>query len=197
MQHSNVLEGSGPRHALSRMLNASARRLRRGPREQEQEQEPDREEVQDEGLDAEMEEDWTPFQRTVEEMMESGTTSGAGGSRPPPRGSEGMGAEQTSRRRQTTELWLVDKEMGGGPIDPCVIPSYGGHIARFIWEGHPEREELRGHTRGGVCNSLNKILGWLKPDVMQKIDGCGLLHLSRIMYRSLDMQLLAAFVERW
>ena len=103
MQPSNVVEGSGPRHALSRMLNASARRLRRGPREQEQEQEPDREEVQDEGLDAEMEEDWTPFQRTAEEMMESGTTSGAGGLRPPPRGSEGTGAEQTSRRRQTTE----------------------------------------------------------------------------------------------
>ena len=40
------------------------------------------------------------------------------------------------RRSQSTDAdWIITSPQPGGPIDTRLIPSYGGHIARVIYEG--------------------------------------------------------------
>ncbi|XP_021742236.1 protein MAINTENANCE OF MERISTEMS-like [Chenopodium quinoa] len=86
--------------------------------------------------------------------------------------------------------------MPGGPSDGSVIPSYGGHVARRIWEGKP-RGVLKCYNLTNACEAL---VGWKKtalPFMQARIDATGLGHLPSCMFKHIDMPLISAFVERW
>ncbi|KAL2905052.1 Protein MAINTENANCE OF MERISTEMS, partial [Bienertia sinuspersici] len=57
------------------------------------------------------------------------------------------------RRKGEDDSWLVKEPVPGGPTSGDVIPSFGGHIARAIWEGR-SRIPLKCHVRSKVCGEL-------------------------------------------
>ncbi|XP_021776086.1 protein MAIN-LIKE 1-like [Chenopodium quinoa] len=86
--------------------------------------------------------------------------------------------------------------MLGGPEDGTVIPSFGGHMAAYIWGGQ-ERNVLRCLSRTQLCSALVTWRGRLAQEHLELIDGSGLSHLRGIMFRRFDWPLISAFVERW
>ena len=45
-------------------------------------------------------------------------------------------APRGSRRTQSVDMdWLITSPQPGGPVDTNLIPSYGGHVAKLIFEG--------------------------------------------------------------
>ncbi|KAI5657511.1 hypothetical protein M9H77_26304 [Catharanthus roseus] len=83
------------------------------------------------------------------------------------------------------------KRVKGGPVDPELIPSYGGLVAGPIW---------RGQDRGLLkCRSRYMALkGWSLTDaeVVLLATGTGLMHLHSCMFQHPNSALLSAFVER-
>ncbi|XP_021768491.1 protein MAIN-LIKE 1-like [Chenopodium quinoa] len=86
--------------------------------------------------------------------------------------------------------------MLGAPEDGTVIPSFGGHVAAYIW-GTQERNVLRCLSRTRLCYALVTWRGRLAQEHLELINGSGLSHLPRIMFRRFDRPLISAFVERW
>ena len=87
----------------------------------------------------------------------------------------------------------------GGPRTPTVIPSFGGHIAHYLWESGEGYRDLK------VFRFLKRPKQW---DTVSEFDiqtrtiwpimqESGLLHLGRCMSTHFDEPLLEAFVERW
>ncbi|XP_021749204.1 uncharacterized protein LOC110714955 [Chenopodium quinoa] len=207
------IEGSGTRHAISRRLNASVRREsgRLGntvePFDRQQqygyagnwsgEQQPERsipmyssggvpspssDDEDDEASQASRDQEYDPrYYHTVH------------------RGQTGrfVSSSQTSHpSTSTAEAWVVQEAMPGGPEDGTVIPSFGGHVAAYIWGGQ-ERNVLRCLGRTQLCSELVAWRGRLAQEHLELIDGSGLSHLPGIMFRRLDWPLISAFVERW
>ncbi|KAK9743265.1 hypothetical protein RND81_03G227400 [Saponaria officinalis] len=122
----------------------------------------------------------------IEEGSGSGTGSRAGGSR-------GGGR----RQRGTDRTWLLTGGSPGGPEDPSVIPSFGGHIAYGLWlDPMLDRPVLVGYQRH---NKLRELMGWrsIDDDMRTFLDDSGLRHLGGCMLAHIDMPLISAFVERW
>ena len=45
-------------------------------------------------------------------------------------------APRGRRRSQSADMdWLITSPQPGGPVDSSLIPSYGGHVAKVIFEG--------------------------------------------------------------
>ncbi|XP_021768509.1 protein MAIN-LIKE 1-like [Chenopodium quinoa] len=86
--------------------------------------------------------------------------------------------------------------MPGDPEDGTVIPSFGGHVASYIWGGQ-ERNVLRCLSRTQLCSALVTWRGRLAQEHLELIDGSGLSHLPGIMFRRFDWPLISVFVERW
>ncbi|XP_021731891.1 protein MAIN-LIKE 1-like [Chenopodium quinoa] len=207
------IEGSGTRHAISRRLNASVRREsgRLGntaePFDHQQqygyagnwsgEQQPERsipmyssggvpspssDDEDDEASQASRDQEYNPrYYHTVQ------------------RGQTGrfFSSSQTSHpSTSTAEAWVVQEAMPGGPEDGTVIPSFGGHVAAYIWGGQ-ERNVLRCLGRTQLCSELVAWRGRLAQEHLELIDSSGLSHLPGIMFRRLDWPLISAFVERW
>ncbi|XP_021762182.1 protein MAIN-LIKE 1-like [Chenopodium quinoa] len=86
--------------------------------------------------------------------------------------------------------------MLGGPEDGTVIPSFGGHVASYIWGGQ-ERNVLPCFSRTQLCSELVNWQGRLAQEHLELIDDSGLSHLPGIMFKRLDWPLISAFVERW
>ncbi|XP_021775353.1 protein MAIN-LIKE 1-like [Chenopodium quinoa] len=96
----------------------------------------------------------------------------------------------------SAETWLVQQPMSGGPEDGTVIPSFGGHVASYIWGGQ-ERNVLRCLSRTRLCSELVNWRDRLAQEHLELIDGSGLSHLPEIMFRRFDWPLISAFVKRW
>uniref|UniRef100_A0A803KT40 Uncharacterized protein n=1 Tax=Chenopodium quinoa TaxID=63459 RepID=A0A803KT40_CHEQI len=60
--------------------------------------------------------------------------------------------------------------MPGGPEDGTVIPSFGGHVAAYIWGGQ-ERNVLRCLSRTQLCTELVTWRGRLAQEHLELIDG--------------------------
>ncbi|XP_021745471.1 protein MAIN-LIKE 1-like [Chenopodium quinoa] len=86
--------------------------------------------------------------------------------------------------------------MPGGPEDGTIIPSFGGHMASYIWGGK-ERNVWRCLSRTQLCSELVNWRGRLAQEHLELIDGSGLSHLPGIMFKRLDWSLIYAFVKRW
>ncbi|KAL2928558.1 Protein MAINTENANCE OF MERISTEMS [Bienertia sinuspersici] len=70
------------------------------------------------------------------------------------RGSSTTAARRARKwRKGEDDSWLLKEPVPGGPTSGDVIPSFGGHIARAIWEGH-SRIPLKFHVRSKVCREL-------------------------------------------
>ncbi|XP_021744410.1 protein MAIN-LIKE 1-like [Chenopodium quinoa] len=95
-----------------------------------------------------------------------------------------------------SETWVVQEPMLGGPEDGTIIPSFGGHVAVYLWGGQ-ERNVLRCLSRTQLCTELGNWCARLPQEHLELIDGSGLSHLPRIMFRRFDWPLISAFVERW
>uniref|UniRef100_A0A803M688 Uncharacterized protein n=1 Tax=Chenopodium quinoa TaxID=63459 RepID=A0A803M688_CHEQI len=70
--------------------------------------------------------------------------------------------------------------MPGGLEDGTVIPSFGGHVAAYIWGGQ-ERNVLRCLSRTQLCSALVTWQGRLAQEHLELIDGSGLSHLPGII----------------
>ncbi|XP_021774617.1 protein MAIN-LIKE 1-like [Chenopodium quinoa] len=73
----------------------------------------------------------------------------------------------------TSESWMVQEPMPGGPEDGTVIPSFGGHVAAYIWGGQ-ERNVLRCLSRTQLCTELGNWRARLPQEHLELIDGSGL-----------------------
>ncbi|KAK9697749.1 hypothetical protein RND81_08G058800 [Saponaria officinalis] len=108
----------------------------------------------------------------IEEGSGSGTGSRAGG---------GRGGGQ--RQRGTDTSWLLTGGSPGGPEDPSVIPSFGGHIACGLWlDPTLDRPVLVGYQRQ---NKLRELMGWrsIDDDMRTFLDDSGLRHLGAACWR--------------
>jgi len=100
------------------------------------------------------------------------------------------------KKKVQDDSWIVRSMMPGGPLDGSVIPSFGGHIARRIWEGE-DRKVLKCHNRHRACTVLQGWRSTLSADIRGEIADTQLGHLPDSMFPYLDMPLISAFVERW
>ncbi|XP_056689114.1 protein MAIN-LIKE 1-like [Spinacia oleracea] len=105
----------------------------------------------------------------------------------------------SKRHKQLTDdSWMVKGHTPGGPTDDSVIPSFGGHVARQIWDGVERRiEVLKCQNRSHACSTLRSWLDEFSDDLRRRVDATGLSHLPFCMFPHIDMPLISAFVERW
>ncbi|GAB2277646.1 hypothetical protein Dimus_039238 [Dionaea muscipula] len=99
---------------------------------------------------------------------------------------------QRRGRQPADGSWRLTEGVPGGPSDPSLLPSFGGHVAYAIWRGQ-ERAVLECHSRA------DRLRSWQIEDdrVMELITGSQLSHLSMSMHQHINMPLISAFVERW
>ena len=106
----------------------------------------------------------------------------------PPRG---------SRRSQSVGTsWLITSPQPG-LTDTRLIPSYGGHIAKVIFEGSERTPQiLECHSRK---KPLEAIFGLrdLSDALYDVLPATPLSRLPYIMHQHIDSALVSAFVERW
>ncbi|XP_021723134.1 protein MAINTENANCE OF MERISTEMS-like [Chenopodium quinoa] len=86
--------------------------------------------------------------------------------------------------------------MLGAPEDGSIIPSFGGHVARYIWM-EQERSVLRCLSRIKLCSDLFTWRGRQSVEDLAPIDASWLSHLPGLMFKRLDWPLISVFVERW
>ncbi|XP_057532944.1 protein MAINTENANCE OF MERISTEMS-like [Amaranthus tricolor] len=140
--------------------------------------------------------DWTIVRGHQGRFARGGPSSSAASERAggsfvdnePPRG----------RPSQSTNTdWLVTSPQPGGPTDTRLIPSYGGHIAKLIYDGSertPPILECRIRKR-----PVESIIGLrdLSVELVDFLPYTSLGRLPVIMHQHIDSALISAFVERW
>ncbi|KAI5680703.1 hypothetical protein M9H77_01930 [Catharanthus roseus] len=52
-------------------------------------------------------------------------------------------ASTQKRKKVKASDWEQTEAAEGGPIDPELIPSYGGHVAGWIWRGQASRADAK------------------------------------------------------
>ncbi|XP_021715739.1 protein MAIN-LIKE 2-like [Chenopodium quinoa] len=107
-----------------------------------------------------------------------------------------VGSGSSQPTTSSTEAWLVQEPMSGGLEDGTVIPSFGGHVARYIWIEH-ERSVLCCLSRSKLCSDLVMWRGRQSVENLEVIHGSWLSHLPGLMFKRLNWPLISAFVERW
>ncbi|XP_021719333.1 protein MAIN-LIKE 1-like [Chenopodium quinoa] len=107
-----------------------------------------------------------------------------------------VGSGSSQPTSSSAEAWLVQEPMPGGPEDGSVIPSFGGHVARYIWI-EQERSVLRCLSRTKLCSDLFTWRGRQSVEDIAAIDASWWSHLPGLMFKRLDWPLISAFVERW
>ncbi|XP_021735168.1 protein MAINTENANCE OF MERISTEMS-like [Chenopodium quinoa] len=107
-----------------------------------------------------------------------------------------VGSGSSQPTSSSAEAWLVQEPMSGGPEDGSVIPSFGGHVARYIWM-EQMRSVLRCLSRTKLCSDLFTWRGRQSVEDLAAIDASWLSHLPCLMFKRLDWPLISAFVERW
>ncbi|CAN0907461.1 Protein MAIN-LIKE 1, partial [Linum grandiflorum] len=90
----------------------------------------------------------------------------------------------------------------GGPEKIDLIPSYGGHIASYLWDEkygleYRTKSNFRFLTRIAAVDELRKDSRKLSLNAQKIVRRSGLSQLSYSMSRNLDYGLLEAFIERW
>ncbi|XP_021718613.1 protein MAIN-LIKE 1-like [Chenopodium quinoa] len=208
-----VIEGSGARHARSRRLNASVRRELGGagpseaPFHREQQYGSARtwsgEHQSD--MSAPMYSSGRVHVSDEEDDDERASHASRDSEYDPQdyravyrgdHGRYGSSSEPGEGSTSSFESWVVRGPMPGGPEDDTVIPSFGGHVAAYLWGGQ-ERNVLRCLSRTQLCTELGNWRARLSQEHLKLIDGSGLSHLPGIMFRRFDWPLISAFVERW
>ncbi|XP_021763798.1 uncharacterized protein LOC110728463 [Chenopodium quinoa] len=207
------IEGSGPRHARSRRLNASVRRELGGAGNSQAPFHHEQQygtagtwsgEHQSQGSTP-MYSSPTGVPSSDDEDEERGSQAAGDAQYDPQdyrtvyRGDHGRyisSSEPAQASTISSESWVVQEPMSGGPEDGTIIPSFGGHVAAYIWGGQ-ERNVLRCLSRTQLCTELGNWRARLPQEHLEPIDGSGLSHLPGIMFRRFDWPLISAFVERW
>ena len=140
--------------------------------------------------------DWTIVRGPDGRFARGGPSSSAASERAggsfvdnePPRG----------RPSQSTNTdWLVTSPQPGGPTDTRLIPSYGGHIAKLIFDGSERTPPiLECHSRK---RPLEAIIGLrdITDGLYDVLPATPLGRLPYIMHQHIDCALISAFVERW
>ncbi|CAN0885429.1 Protein MAINTENANCE OF MERISTEMS [Linum grandiflorum] len=100
------------------------------------------------------------------------------------------------------DSWKLTKEAPGGPEKIDLIPSYGGHIASYLWDEkysleHRTKSNFRFLSCIAAVDELRKDLRKLSLNAQKIVRRSGLSQLSYSMSRNLDYGLLEAFIERW
>lgn len=88
--------------------------------------------------------------------------------------------------------WKLTQPVLGGPINIDLLYGFGGHVAYGIWRNQ-ERGVLTCHTR------WERLKNWLIIDqqVLELVNETRLAHLSKCIFKHMNMPLISAFVERW
>ncbi|XP_021742752.1 protein MAIN-LIKE 1-like [Chenopodium quinoa] len=202
------IEGSGARHAISRRLNASVRRQssRSAPLQPEQQY------GSTSGWSGDPQSGssrplYSANGAPISDKEDECSASHANGrdEEPDPRdyhtvyrGQFGrfVGSGSSQPTTSSAEAWLVQEPMPDGPEDGTVIPSFGGHVARYIWI-EQEHSVLRCLSRTKLCSDLFTWRGRQSVEDLGAIDASWLSHLPGLMFKRLDWPLISAFVERW
>ena len=92
---------------------------------------------------------------------------------------------------------MITSPQPGGPVDTTLIPSYGGHVAKVIFEGlehTPLILECRPRKR-----TLDAIITLqdMSDELYRVLPATPLGHLPYIMHQHIDSALITTFVERW
>ncbi|CAI0427140.1 unnamed protein product [Linum tenue] len=107
----------------------------------------------------------------------------------------------TSKRKKAREgdSLILDRSGPGGPIDPSLIFSFGGHVAYRLWdEGLRARrmDSFKLSIRALTTNSL-KDYKFQSQGAATLVEKAGLRKLLDCSIQHLDGPFLVAFVERW
>ncbi|KAI5671634.1 hypothetical protein M9H77_11998 [Catharanthus roseus] len=95
-----------------------------------------------------------------------------------------------------TGVLVTRKEkVKGGPVNPKLILSYGGHVAGRIWRGKGTFLYDRGSLK--FRSHYMALTGWELTHARPLASGSGLTHLRSCMFQHPNAALLSAFVERW
>ena len=107
-------------------------------------------------------------------------------------------APRRRRRSQSTDAdWVITSPQPGGPIDTRLIPSYGGHIARVIYEGLERTPPvLECRLRKRTVDAIIRLQD-MSDELYQVLPASSLGRLPYIMHQHIDSALISAFVERW
>ncbi|KAL3636280.1 hypothetical protein CASFOL_020827 [Castilleja foliolosa] len=95
-------------------------------------------------------------------------------------------ARKVKGKAVSVEDWILTSSSPGGPYNPELIPSFGGHVAVDIWN-HKERDTPRAHHRGGCIDAWPQLTGQTE-DLVKKT---GLYNLGMIHYANPDSSLIA------
>ena len=101
------------------------------------------------------------------------------------------------RSRSDDPDWVIREPQPGGPVDTRLIPSYGGHVARVIFEGlerNPPILECR--LRKKTIDSIIRLQD-MSDEMYQILPTTELGRLPYVVHQHIDSALIAAFVERW
>ncbi|XP_057535379.1 protein MAIN-LIKE 1-like [Amaranthus tricolor] len=107
-------------------------------------------------------------------------------------------APRGRRRSQSADTdWLITSAQPGGPVDTTLIPSYGGHVAKAIFEGSERTPPIL------ECRARKKTLDLIirlqdmSDELYRVLPGTPLGRLPYIMHQHIDSALITTFVERW
>ena len=107
-------------------------------------------------------------------------------------------APRGSRRPQSVGTnWLITSPQPEGPTDTHLIPSYGGHIAKVIFEGSECTPPIL-----GCCSRKKPLeaiirLQHMSDELYKLLPATPLGQLPYIMHQHIDSALISAFVGRW
>ena len=107
-------------------------------------------------------------------------------------------APRGRKRSQSGDVdWLITSPYPGGPVDTYLIPSYGGHIAKVIFEGSERTPPiLECRLRKMTVESIIRLQDMF-DELYQVLPTTAQGRPPYIMHRHNDSALIAAFVERW
>ena len=107
-------------------------------------------------------------------------------------------APRGKRRQQSAETdWLITSPQPGVPTDARLIPNYGGHIAKVIFEGAEHTPPiLECLSRKKPLEAIIRLQD-MSDELYEVLPATLLGRLPHIMHQHIDSVLITAFVEKW